>query len=74
MKITIDTDTKTLEVISEISLKELNKFVEEFKLQDYKLVKTYNYNLLNPQPYTNLYTNPLITYCSTTNIKELCHQ
>jgi uncharacterized protein (DUF4213/DUF364 family) len=67
MKITIDTDNKTLEVISEISLKELNKFVEEFKLQDYKLVKSYTQNLIQ-QPYAN----PLVNYCSTTNTKELC--
>ena len=46
MKITIDTENKTLEIISDTSIKELNEFIEKFKLQDYKLVKSYYNNLM----------------------------
>lgn len=42
MKITIDTDNKTLEVVSEITIQELNKFIEDYKLQNYKIIPKYN--------------------------------
>ena len=42
MKITIDTDHKTLEIVSEITIQELNKFVEDYKLQNYKIIPKYN--------------------------------
>ena len=42
MKITIDTDNKTLEIVSEITIQELNKFIEDYKLQNYKIIPKYN--------------------------------
>ena len=45
MKITIDTDNKTLEIVNEITIQELIKFVEEYKLQNYKIVPKYNIQL-----------------------------
>ena len=47
MKITIDTDNKTLEIVNEITIKELNKFIDEFKLQDYRIIPKYNISLYN---------------------------
>lgn len=38
MKVTINTDDKTLELISEVSVDDLIKMVNECKLQNYKII------------------------------------
>lgn len=62
MKITIDTYKKTLEIIDEISIKELNEFIEKYKLQNYTIKSYYQYE---NKSYNAGYTlfQPTVTPC-----------
>jgi hypothetical protein len=37
MKIIIDTDNKTIQLQNEVSVEELGKFIQSYKLQEYKI-------------------------------------
>jgi len=55
MKIIIDTDKKTLEIVSDVNVTELLTFVTKFELQEYKVIETIHvsdYIPHKPIPYT----------------------
>ena len=66
MKITIDTDNKTLEIVNEITIQELTKFVEEYKLQNYKIIPTYKIQLSGGSTLVNS-TYPYVVPCGNSS-------
>ena len=66
MKITIYTVNNSFVLVSEITIQELNKFIEDYKLQNYKIIPKYNIPLsVEFTPLTPNY--PYVVPCGTGN-------
>ena len=53
MKFTIDTDSKTIEILSEVSIEKLNNFINDLNLQSYKVVPSMQQPIYTHSPIGN---------------------